>query len=274
MLSFLFSFRRREKSEWLMDQYAEALACYPEAQEMHFVGHSNGTYCLADALRRYPCCHFDNVVFAGSVLPTDFPWRHIVRDHPERSGCERRYGSVGRLLNIAATRDWVVAGFPNLFEDIPVQALGGAGTFGFRTDAPQVAQFYYAKGGHGAGIEEPLWNLIAGFLLTGKASKAPAEKFADKPNRLVAALGLFPIAAWILAALIILLLGKLVHLAASSLACRFGEASEQCRASLPGLGATLHPSNWFALPADLGAWLVPILVTLYVLLVIKLLRWV
>lgn len=45
MLPFLLPFQRRNKVEWLMDQYTENLALYPHA-EFHYVGHSNGTYLL------------------------------------------------------------------------------------------------------------------------------------------------------------------------------------------------------------------------------------
>ncbi len=50
MLSFLLPWKRREKVEWLMDEYAQALAMYPKA-EFSFIGHSNGTYLLAKALQ-------------------------------------------------------------------------------------------------------------------------------------------------------------------------------------------------------------------------------
>ena len=100
MLPFLLPSRRRAKVEWLMDQYTEALARYPKA-EYSFVGHSNGTYMLARALRDYPACHFKRVVFAGSVVRCDYEWAKLLR--------EKR---VEAVLNYVATADWVVALFP------------------------------------------------------------------------------------------------------------------------------------------------------------------
>lgn len=274
MLSFLFSFRRREKAEWLMDQYTEALACYPNALETHFVGHSNGTYCLGDALQRYSCCHFDNVVLAGSVLRTRFPWRRIMTASRSDEDA-KRYGSVKRLLNIVATSDLVVAGFPNLFDGLgPIQQLGGAGHKGFRTDAPGVQELHYARGGHGAGIAEPLWPTIGAFVLGAPAPRQPASRFAEKRNWLAILLGIFPAIVWIAAVFAVLLIGNLIYRAASGLACRLGDAADQCLATLPSYGASLNPLNWSLLPPGPVTWIVPIAVLLYVLGVIKLLRWV
>jgi len=61
MLHFLLFARRRAKVEWLMDQYTEDKAKYPNAQ-FSFMGHSNGTYLLAKALEVYPSWRFKNVV--------------------------------------------------------------------------------------------------------------------------------------------------------------------------------------------------------------------
>jgi hypothetical protein len=273
MLSFLLSRRRREKAEWLMDQYTDALALYPNARRMHFIGHSNGTYCLADALRRYACCHFDNVILAGSVVRSNYPWSTVMRGSRTAEHA-RRFGSVGRLLNIVATRDWVVAGFPNLFQFwLPIQRLGGAGHFGF-SDAPGAVWQFSAPGGHGAGIQEPLWPTLAGFILGAEVRDEPPGNFAKRRNPVITLLGWLPFLAWIAAALLILVFGKLLWLGASSLACRLGEAAERCRAGLPELSELLAPSNLIALPADLVTWIVPVLMLLYGLLVIKLLRWV
>lgn len=243
MLSFLLSAKRREKAEWLMDQYTEALACYPNATAIHFVGHSNGTYCLADALRRYPCCHFDNVVFAGSVVRTTYPWREVLRPYGPQDP-KRRQGTVGRVLNIVATGDWVVAGFPNLFERwFPIQRLGGAGHFGFRDTGANMYELDYAKGGHSAGIEEPLWDDLANFTLDGTP---PPPTYRDNRRSLpVTLLGLVPPVAWAALLGILVLAGFGVHWIGSALAAATG-----------------------------AQWLTAVALLLYGLLVWKLLRWV
>jgi pimeloyl-ACP methyl ester carboxylesterase len=173
MLSFLLPFRRRDKMEWLMDQYSENLALYPDA-DFHFVGHSNGTYLLAQALREYPCCRFKHVVFAGSVVPVDYPWSLIA---------ERR--QVAKVLNFVATGDWVVAFFPKFFQVFPFmrwQGLGSAGHDGFKVckDLPflhphlrgalvngDILQVEYIEGDHGAALVEDNWETIADFIVSG-----------------------------------------------------------------------------------------------------------
>ena len=62
-----------------MDKYAEAKALFPNA-EFSYVGHSNGTYLLARALTDYTCCSFKYVVFAGSVVRTDYNWSKYLLD--------------------------------------------------------------------------------------------------------------------------------------------------------------------------------------------------
>jgi hypothetical protein len=244
MLPFLFTFRRREKVEWLMDQYARAVALYPNAEEFHFVGHSNGTYCLVDALERYPCCHFTNVVLAGSVVRTRFDWGRFLA--PGRSLEHRRmHGSVRRVLNFVATADWVVAFFPRLFETwLPIQRLGGAGHRGFRRAPPNaVRNITYVKGGHGAGIIEPLWPTIARFVRTGDAGEIPESLLGSRQCWLVSWLGWVPIVIWAAGIWGAWTLGEWLW-----------------GASAP-IGATS------------GGWLAGVLVTLYVFGVVRLLRW-
>jgi hypothetical protein len=70
MLPFIWPWIRREKVEWLMDEYVSAVSRYPRA-EFSYVGHSNGTYLVARALQDYPALHLRNVLFAGSVVRGD-----------------------------------------------------------------------------------------------------------------------------------------------------------------------------------------------------------
>lgn len=193
MLPFLFPWYRRRKVEWLMDQYAEALARYPNAS-ISYVGHSNGTYLLAKALEIYPCCHFKNVVFAGSVVRRNYDWRRLLDANPPR---------VGAVLNFVATSDWVVAFFPKFFQLTRLQDLGSAGHDGFVLSHPGsgIHQISYVKGGHGAAIQEPVWDLIADFVVTGEVPSDDVVDVRESRNRLVALLGKFPIAVWVILAL-------------------------------------------------------------------------
>jgi pimeloyl-ACP methyl ester carboxylesterase len=115
-----------------MDMYTETLARYPNAKDIDFVGHSNGTYLLADALQRYHAMRVRRVVFAGSVVRRDFDWDPLVGR-----------GQVGLVRNYVASDDWVVALFPRLFEQRPWRFLGNdigsAGFNGFGRDRPTSA---------------------------------------------------------------------------------------------------------------------------------------
>lgn len=175
MLSFLFPWRRREKVEWLMDQYAEGLAQYPNAR-FSYVGHSHGTYLLTKALTEYPCCSFKQVVLAGSVVRTDYAWAELLKQ-----------GRVEKVLNYVASGDWVVAWFPNAMQMLNWQDLGGAGHNGFQSD--QVKQIRYVKGAHSAALNEDNWDAIADFVITGKTDELPAPIKEHKQSFTVSAVG-------------------------------------------------------------------------------------
>jgi pimeloyl-ACP methyl ester carboxylesterase len=161
MLSFIFPWRRRAKVEWLMDQYAEKLAQYPNAS-FSYIGHSNGTYLLTKALKEYPCCRFKNVVLAGSVVRTDYDWATLLEK-----------GRVMAVLNYVATADWVVAGYPNVLQILNWQDLGGAGYRGFDSDTPN--QIRYVRGTHSAALNEDNWDSIATFVIEGKPVLPPQQ---------------------------------------------------------------------------------------------------
>lgn len=65
LFPFLFGIRRRATLHRLMDRYAEARAQYPNAP-CSFLGHSNGTYLLAFALREYRACRSTEWLLQGA----------------------------------------------------------------------------------------------------------------------------------------------------------------------------------------------------------------
>lgn len=137
---FLFESVRDRYVRWFMDEYTETLARYPnvQTQNIRFFGHSNGTYLLADALRKYKSMRVGNVVLAGSVVAREYDWTCLA-------------DRIGSIRSYAGTRDLVVAWFPRLFE-LPGFAwlgnrLGGGGFHGFK-DAR--VDNVLVEGGHGA----------------------------------------------------------------------------------------------------------------------------
>ena len=175
MLSFLWPSHRREKVEWLMDQYAEALAKYPNAgNNFYYIGHSNGTYLAARALEEYPCCRFKRIAFAGSVVHKNYNWSHLLPLQNEA------------VANYVATTDWVVALFPKALQSMHLQDLGSAGHDGFedlqvlqltemKEDKTSKPQFIVGK--HDAALKEEVWKSIVDFILTGNlATTVEMEK--------------------------------------------------------------------------------------------------
>lgn len=157
ILNFLNVSSRYNKTRWLLEQYAEARTLYPNA-DISFVGHSNGTFLAANALKLCRSVRFKHIYFAGSVVRRDFPW-DAVGDRVEK------------VVNVRAGQDYVVACAPAFVEELGVSGLGvgGAGFFGFpeRNAQPAVANFGPFDGGHGMAIGEDYWHSIASFVHSG-----------------------------------------------------------------------------------------------------------
>lgn len=163
MAPFVLWWIRKQKAEWLMDQYAEARAHYPRAN-FSYVGHSNGTYLIARALRDYPAAQFKRVVLAGSVVRRDFGWQKLG-------------ARVQQVLNYVATGDWVVAIFPKGMQPVRLLDLGSAGHDGFdEAGLGLVHQVDFIAGSHGAGHEERHWGDIARFIVSGTVPTRDATR--------------------------------------------------------------------------------------------------
>lgn len=186
ILRFLLPEERKRKTQWFMDQYVEAFALYPNAA-FSFVGHSNGTYLLASALKDYRCCVFNRVLFAGSVVRRKYNWEKCISS-----------GQVKEVANYIATADWVVAFFPKAIQMTGIQDLGSAGHDGFTSSA--VSQVSYVKGGHGAAIREENWDSIADFILKGGKAEANPELISSTRLPLVFIPGYVAPVIWIVIA--------------------------------------------------------------------------
>jgi pimeloyl-ACP methyl ester carboxylesterase len=147
---FILRWSRLEKVEWLMDKYVEVKRLYPNAI-ISFIGHSNGTYLLANALERYPFVTFHRVVFAGSMVRRNFPWAKFIGNQ------------VQRAFNIVASRDTVLAGVPLLLQPIHFFDIGTAGLTGFKSKT--VRDLRFVHGDHDAGIGEDMWADLARLVL-------------------------------------------------------------------------------------------------------------
>jgi pimeloyl-ACP methyl ester carboxylesterase len=182
MLPFTLPWVRRRKVEWLMDRYTETKAQYPNA-DLSYVGHSNGTYLAAAALRDYPAARFKRIVFAGSVVPRDYDWASLCGS----SGAKDEPPRVQQILNYVATADWVVALFPKGFEPFRRWiGLGSAGHSGFdqfrRKTTGALQEVHYVRGGHGAGVEESQWDDIARFIVDGTPPPVGDRDYAGRQS--------------------------------------------------------------------------------------------
>jgi hypothetical protein len=135
-------------------------------------------------LLQYPAVRFDRIVFAGSVVRSEFPWRKLMLPPSDRPYILPQVGSV---LNYVATRDWVVALLTNGSRCYPWFNLGGAGHNGFveATPAGPVHQVQYIPGSHGVGHEEANWNDIAGFIVHSTVPPKNDPRFSKTQNNML-----------------------------------------------------------------------------------------
>ncbi|MBL0110679.1 MAG: alpha/beta hydrolase [Saprospiraceae bacterium] len=157
ILSFLSYSSRQNKVNWFMDRYVENLAIYPEAN-FSFIGHSNGTYLMAKALKDYPSTRFKNVVLAGSVIKKNFNWGHY-----------KIQGRISNVYNMIAAGDWVVGIFPKTLEALKIQDMGSGGFDGFKY-LKASEQYKYISGSHGAAVEERAWEEVSHLVIHGQPS--------------------------------------------------------------------------------------------------------
>jgi hypothetical protein len=206
MLPFVLPWIRRQKVEWLMHEYCEAVAQYPNAT-FHYVGHSNGTYLGAAAMRDYQGCHFQRVVFAGSVVHPGYDWAARAVD-----------SGVIAVVNYVATRDWVVAMAPNALRHLRwLFDLGGAGHVGFGPQVPPfVNNLSYISGGHSAAIAEERWDEIAAFIVNGAIPPTKTIPNAFQPRQRFDIRAFAKASPFFAACLIALILGVLVDMATAA----------------------------------------------------------
>jgi pimeloyl-ACP methyl ester carboxylesterase/multisubunit Na+/H+ antiporter MnhB subunit len=180
MLEFILAIERFRKIQWLVDRYVEAKRLYPNAK-FSFIGHSNGTYLVAQALKLHKDIEFDRLAFAGSVVSANYKWYPLLDS-----------GNVKFVLNVPATFDWVVSLFPRVADALPLQwllgpNLGAAGVIPFKDKRPKVRNQKYKNGQHGVAIKEDNWEDLARFAILNKIpnddealNNAPCRIFGEK----------------------------------------------------------------------------------------------
>ena len=162
-LGFALPFTRPRNLRRFLDAYSEAFAQH-RGRSFSFAGHSNGTYILGQALRTIPAVRMDQVFLGGAVLPRDFPWRQLLVQ-----------GQVGRVRNVRAADDWVVALLCGALRGMMMRDIGTGGYAGFLDDHERFEDLGYVTGGHGSAFTAARLPLIASFLLGEPAQLRPAD---------------------------------------------------------------------------------------------------
>jgi pimeloyl-ACP methyl ester carboxylesterase len=165
-ISFALPERRRRKIRFFQDCYTETLARYPNA-EFNFIGHSNGTYILGQSLRRLSGMRFRNIVLAGSVLPTDYPWDDLVSR-----------GQVQRIRNDMSNRDWPVGILCSALRGIWMRDIGTGGFDGFNGSSTERVAYY--QGSHSKPLDGSNLDSLIEFALSGKIQKS--DELVSEPG--------------------------------------------------------------------------------------------
>jgi pimeloyl-ACP methyl ester carboxylesterase len=158
-LQFINPISRQYKVYEFADLYMEMLATPPIDAPIHFVGHSFGTYLMAESAVTYSSVKFERAYLAGSVLSRDYLARHGVL-----GDC------IQYVRNDLATSDWPVGILCSGISALGLaQDIGTGGFNGFTgvTNEDRYHEVKYFNGGHGKALELVNRPTIAAWLLDG-----------------------------------------------------------------------------------------------------------
>lgn len=173
--------RRANIHEFLDAYLAAVLTHRPDG--FSFIGHSNGTYMMANVMDKVHAVRFRRIMLAGSVLPPRFNWEKLFgRRQIGHYGADG--WQDGQVHNDRARRDWPVGFLANglryFYPD-----LGAAGFRGFEgTQASRVTSHAHTfPKGHGAALMDhsnypPRMQQIANFLVNGVTCDEPHENIS------------------------------------------------------------------------------------------------
>jgi hypothetical protein len=171
LLKFLSPTRRRRPCREFKDAYSDCVAKNLNV-EFHFLGHSNGTYQLGEALREIPEMKFGRVVLAGSVLPAKYPWN-------ERFAA----GQLTELQNHMSNKDYPVGWVCNALRGIGMRDVGTGGFTGFeRTGTGSYQPVAYYDGDHGAALKQPSLDRLVDYVLGEVPDAATAPVLRGLPS--------------------------------------------------------------------------------------------
>lgn len=169
-LDFFIPFLHIRPLRWFHTKYADYYAQNPGAN-FYFVGHSNGTYILGRSLLALRGMRFDKIILAGSVLPTNYPWRKIFKR-----------GQYRELRNDQANADFPVGFLCSGLHGLGRKDIGTGGYEGFQDDDNSVIQYAFHGGDHGAALVDSNLENFVDFLRGGTNSPKPSSLAEENPK--------------------------------------------------------------------------------------------
>ncbi|WP_035992498.1 lipase family alpha/beta hydrolase [Leptolyngbya sp. KIOST-1] len=190
-LEFLLPWLHRRPLRWFHNKYADYFAANPNAN-FYFIGHSNGTYILGHSLLELTGMQFQRIILAGSVLPTNYPWREIYKR-----------GQYKELRNDQANLDFPVGFLCGGLNGLGRKDIGKGGYEGFEDDDNSIFQYAFHEGDHGAALHRNNLVSFLDFIINGKDASKPANLAEEKEKFSL----LTRVAPWIFRVIVLVLIG-------------------------------------------------------------------
>lgn len=183
-IQFAIRGTRRNNIHQFLDQYlTEVLTHRPD--EFSFIGHSNGTYMMANVMKNVRAVRFRRIMLAGSVLPPEFDWAELF-DRQQIGYNDGDGWHKGQVHNDRARKDYPVGLLANGMRGFSFRDVGAAGFRGFEgVQASNVTSHghTYPKG-HGAALMDhpnypPRMPEIANYLVNGVTCPEPLDNISQ-----------------------------------------------------------------------------------------------
>ncbi|ABM04291.1 conserved hypothetical protein [Psychromonas ingrahamii 37] len=157
---FAFSPLREKNIPKFRDLYSELVAANPLA-EFDFIGHSNGTYILANSLKSTPSMKFNNVSLVAPVISDEYDWANIFKR-----------GQIKSLRYDVATEDWPVGILCAALNALGSSEVGPSGVTLFKGNSDKMARSKLEKvgwfdGGHSIALHPNNREHLLEFVQTG-----------------------------------------------------------------------------------------------------------
>lgn len=171
---------RRQNIHQFLDVYlASVLTHQPDG--FTFIGHSNGTYMMANVMNNVRAVRFRRIMLAGSVLPPNFDWARLYARQQIGYHANDAWHD-GQVHNDRARKDYPVGLLANGMRGLFFRDVGAAGVRGFEgVQALNVTDHHHTfPKGHAAALNDhpgypPRMPEIANYLTHGVICPEPLD---------------------------------------------------------------------------------------------------